>query len=178
MRHLLSVAAALSCAVAANAQSDTATTDRPLISEVSIRGVKGVLIEQLREGLVTKGTACKSPLYLPLCWITRSPAFTNRYHFDPLEFRRDALRIRIFYWQRGWRDVTVAQRTERTGTGVRAIFEIDEREPTVISELRVVQSDSVLDKGAIDRSLRLKSGDPLSLIAMDSTIMLLRDELW
>ena len=121
------------------------TQDARSSAEVSIRGVKGVDINQLREGLVTKGTACKSVLYLPLCWVTRSPLFTNRYHLDPLEFRRDVLRIRIFYWQRGWRDVAVAQaKTERTANGVRAIFEIDEREPTVISDLRVVQSDSVL----------------------------------
>ena len=140
--------------------------------------MKGVEINQLREGLVTKGTACKSVLYMPLCWITRSPIFTSRYYLDPLEFRRDALRIRIYYWQRGWRDVTVAQRTERAGNGVRAIFEIDEREPTVVSQLRVIQSDSVLTQQDIDRALRLKSGDPLNLIAMDSTIMLLRDQLW
>ena len=159
------------------AQEDT-TVAGALITEVTLRGVRSVDINQLRAGLVTKGTACKSPFYLPICWITRSPTFTARYHLDPLEFRRDVLRIRIFYWQRGWRDATVAARTERTSHGVRAIFEVDEKDPTIIRDLRVTQTDSVLPKAAIDRALQLKSGDPLDLISMDSTIMMLRDELW
>ncbi|HEX6313493.1 MAG TPA: BamA/TamA family outer membrane protein, partial [Gemmatimonadaceae bacterium] len=95
-----------------------------------------------------------------------------------IEFRRDVLRIRLFYWQRGWRDVAVTARTERTGGGVRAIFDIEEKEPTVISDLRVIQVDSVLPKAAIDRALQLKSGDPLNVIALDSTVMQIRDELW
>ncbi len=165
-------------AVPTNAQTDSSSSSRPLITEVALRGVKGVDIDQLRAGLVTKGTACRSPLYLPVCWITRSPAFTSRHHLDPLEFRRDVLRIRIFYWQRGWRDVAVVARTERTSVGVRAIFEIEEKEPTVITDLRVVQTDSLLPKQSIDRALQLKAGDALDLIAMDSTIMMLRDELW
>ena len=176
---LLAVTLRLALATsAATAQSDTASGDRPLITELAIRGVKNVPIAELRDGLVTKGTACKSPLYLPMCWISRSPLWMNRYHFDPLEFRRDALRIRIYYWQRGWRDAVVAAKTERTSGGLRAIFDIDEREPTTISELHVVQSDSVLTKHEVDHARRLKAGDPLNLIAMDSTILGLRDALW
>ena len=90
MRQLLCVLTALSCtAFAAGAQADSAA-NRPLITDVSIRGVKGVEINQLRDGLVTKASACKSPLYLPVCWITRSPIFTSRHYLDPLEVRRDA----------------------------------------------------------------------------------------
>ena len=143
-----------------------------------MRGVRSVDINQLRAGLATKGTTCKSPLYLPVCWITRSPTFNSRHHLDPLEFRRDVLRIRLFYWQRGWRDAAVVARTERKGAGVRAIFEIEEKEPTVIQELRVVQTDSVLPQRSIDRALQLEAGDPLDVIALDSTRLLLRDELW
>lgn len=160
------------------AQTDTVSSSRPLILEVALRGVQSVDIQQLRAGLVTKGSECKSPLYLPVCWITRSPLFTARHHLDPLEFRRDILRIRLFYWQRGWRDVAVAARTERAGPGVRAIFEVEEKEPTVIRTLSVTQTDSVLPQRAIDRAMQLKAGDPLDLFAMDTTILLLRDELW
>ncbi|HEX6315440.1 MAG TPA: hypothetical protein VFZ73_11300, partial [Gemmatimonadaceae bacterium] len=87
--------------------ADTAAGSRPLITELSLRGVRSVDINQLRTGLATRGTKCRSPLYLPICWITRSPTFNTRHHLDPIEFRRDVLRIRLFYWQRGWRDVAV-----------------------------------------------------------------------
>ncbi len=160
------------------AQADSAGGARPLVTELSLRGVKNVDINQLRDGLVTRGTSCRSPLYLPVCWISRSPAFSVRRYLDPLEFRRDILRIRLFYWHRGWRDVAVIGRSERTSGGVRAIFEVEEKEPTVISELRVEQADSILSGAVIARALRLESGDPLDLVAMDSTILTLRDELW
>jgi outer membrane protein insertion porin family len=172
------VVASLSPGVRLTAQSDTANAPRPLVTEVALRGVSHVDINQLRAGLATKGSTCKSPLYLPVCWITRSPIFTARHHLDPLEFRRDVLRIRLFYWQRGWRDVAVIGRTERDGPGVRAIFDIEEKEPTVITSLSVTQADSVLPRQAIDRALQLKAGDPLDLIALDSTILMIRDELW
>jgi outer membrane protein assembly factor BamA len=179
MRILSLIFASLAFAApaAATAQSDSAK-GHPLVTEVAIRGVKNVLVNELRDGLATKGTACKSPLYLPICWITRSPVFTTRHYLDPLEFRRDVLRIRIFYWQRGYRDVTVAAKTERTSVGVRVIFDIDEQEPTKITELKVVQSDSVLPQRAIGQALQVKSGEPLNLIKMDSTLLALRDELW
>lgn len=145
---------------------------------MAIRGVKSVDIAQLRAGLVTRGTKCRSPLYLPVCWITRSPTFNTRHRLDPLEFRRDVLRIRIFYWQRGWRDAAVVARTERASRGVRVIFDVEEKEPTVIQELRVVQTDSVLTKRAIDQALQLKAGDALDVISLDSTVLMLKNELW
>ena len=156
----MGAAAALLAPNAGVAQADSLPTNRPLVTAVSFRGVKSVDINALREGVVTKGTACKSPLYLPVCLVTRSPTFSTRHRLDPLEFRRDILRIRLFYWQHGWRDVAVLARTERTGAGVRAIFEIEEKEPTIISELRVVQADSGLPQTAVNRALQLKSGDP------------------
>jgi outer membrane protein insertion porin family/translocation and assembly module TamA len=157
---------------------DEDPASRPLVTEVVFNGVKSVDINQLRLGLATRGVTCRSPLYLPICWLSRSPLFSSRQHLDPLELRRDVLRIRLFYWQRGWRDAVVTARTERSGPGVRAIFDIDEHEPTVMTSLTVVQTDSVLPRSAIDRSLRLKAGDPLDLLAMDSTVLSIRDELW
>jgi outer membrane protein assembly factor BamA len=160
------------------AAQDSLPTNRPLVTAVDLRGVRSVDANALRAGLVTKGTTCRSPLYLPVCWITRSPTFNTRHRLDPLEFRRDVLRIRLFYWQRGWRDVAVVARTERASGGVRAVFEIEEKEPTIITELRVTQTDSALPQQAIDRALQIRSGDPLDVIALDSTLLFLRDELW
>lgn len=160
------------------AQAGAQNEDRPLVTDVSLRGVSNVDVNELRNGLATMATECKSILYLPICWFSRAATFTTRRYFDATEFRRDILRIRLYYWQRGWRDVTVSARTERTSGGVRAIFQVDEKEPTRITSLRVVQADSVLTEGAIRRAMLLREGDPLDLIAMDSTILLLRDELW
>ena len=63
---MFALAAMLLAPNAVAAQTDTARAPRPLITQVVFRGVKSVDLAQLRAGLVTKGTACKSPLYLPI----------------------------------------------------------------------------------------------------------------
>jgi outer membrane protein assembly factor BamA len=61
---------------------------------------------------------------------------------------------------------------------MRVIFDIEENEPTLMEELAVVQADSALPPRAIDRALQVRDGDPLDLVALDSSIVLLRDALW
>lgn len=160
------------------AQGTAPPDENPLVTGVVFRGVRHVDLQALQLGLVTKPTTCRSPLYLPLCRVSRSPVFTSRRYLDPLEFRRDVLRIRLYYWQRGWRDVTVDARTERSGPGVRAIFAVDEKAPTIIEDLRVIQADSVLSPSEVSAALLVTRGDPLDLVALDTTLVTLRDALW
>lgn len=165
----------------AGAQSvrDTGPAKRgPLITSVEIRGVSKLNAKELRDGLVTQPSECKSILYAPVCWITDSDNFTTRRYLDAVELRRDALRIRFFYWKRGYRDTEAVAATEPGGDGVRVIFTVTEGPPTVVAKLSVTQDDSVLSRGAIDASILLQDGDPLDLIALDSSVTLLRHELW
>ena len=151
---------------------------RSLVTDVDVRGVRSVDRSALMSGLATRPTECRTLLYLPICFFTRSPLFAVRAYLDPAELRRDALRIRIFYWKRGYRDITVASRIERGRGGSRVVFDVRENEPTVISRLDVVQSDTVLPPSAIQTAVQLRSGDPLDLVSIDSSLTLLRNALW
>lgn len=171
------VAFAMVIASVAGAQG-RADDEHPLVRDIRLNGVQSVNRTALRQGLASRPTECRSLLYAPICVFSRSPLFALRSYLDPPEVRRDALRIRLFYWRRGYRDVVVTSRTEKVGGGVRIVFDIKENAPTVISRLDVTQSDSVLPTAEVQRLLLLRAGEPLDLVAMDSSMRLLRDALW
>ncbi len=151
---------------------------RPLVRAVNVQGVASVDRDALLMGLATRPTECKSFLYTPVCWVTRSPLFALRRYLDPVEMRRDEIRIRLFYWRRGFRDAVVTSRTEAMRGGVRVIFNVDEKDPTIIESLEIKQADSVLSPSDIASAVQLRAKEPLDLVAMDSSLALLREALW
>jgi len=159
-------------------RSDTQTEGQPLVRSVALRGVTKLDREQLAAGLYTKGSRCKNALYIPICLLTRSPTFNVRRHLDPVELRRDELRIRLFYWRRGYRDAVVSTHVNRARGGVRVVFNVQENEPTVIEHLTVSQTDSVLPNRLLETLLPFRANDPLDLVAIDSSLMRLQEQLW
>lgn len=162
----------------APAQGTAPDADRPLVTKLEIRGVANVDRDELAAGLATRASECRSLLYTPICWFSRSPLFVDRRYLDPEELRLDLLRIRIFYWHRGWRDAMAQADIERTDAGVRVIIAVDEGRPTLLERLDVRQTDSVLPRRVIDDAVLLKPGDPINFIAIDSTVTLLLNALW
>lgn len=163
----------------AGAQQPQEVVGHPLVRSVRVAGVSKVDRRALLVGLATKGTHCKNVLYTPICLFTRAGTFTTRRHLDPVELRRDELRIMLFYWRRGYRDVVVSSRVARAGGGgVRVVFNIAENAPTIVESLTIQQSDSVLPSSVVAAAVQLRANDPLDLVAMDSSIVLLHDALW
>jgi outer membrane protein insertion porin family len=147
------------------------------VTALSVRGVRHVNRTELLQGLATKASACRSVLLSPFCLVSQSPTFSNRRYLDPVELQRDALRIRLFYWRRGYRHTAVVTKTEPHKGGVRVTFNVTEGKPTIVEKLDVVQSERVLPERVVNRSLKLRDGQPLDLIALDSSRLLLRNEL-
>lgn len=172
-------AAMLALAVPSGAaQQATPVEERPLVTSFELNGVRNVDRDELAAGLATRASQCRSILYAPVCFFTRSPLFTDRRYLDPEELRRDLLRVRIFYWRHGYRDATVSSDVERTDNGVRVVITVDEGRPTIVEQVDVQQTDSILPRNVIAEALQLGPGDPLNLIALDSTVTLLLDEMW
>jgi outer membrane protein assembly factor BamA len=149
-----------------------------MVRSVEARGVTSVDRDLLLDGLATRATSCKSILLAPLCLISRSPTFTARRYLDPIELRRDVLRIRLFYWRRGYRDAVVDARTERDGSRVRVVFAIEENAPTTVERLVIEARDSVLPASVIRDAMPLREGGPLDLVALDSGLAVLRQAMW
>jgi outer membrane protein assembly factor BamA len=162
--------------VAVGAQDEAG--DRPLVTSVQARGATSIDREQLLRGLVTKATSCRNFLFTPMCMVSRSPVFAERRYLDRAELRRDALRIRLYYWRRGFRDVAVTARAEPDGERVRVIFDITENPPTVIERLAIEQTDSVLPAALIAEAVTVREGEPLDLVALDSSLAILHRAFW
>src|SRR5687767_4175234 len=90
---------------AQTARNDAGEMERPEVREVRFRGVESVDKGDLREALATQPSHCLGLLYRPICKLTKSPIFYERRYLDRAEFRLDYLRLLVYYYRRGWRDV-------------------------------------------------------------------------
>ena len=178
MRPFAFVAALL---VAAPLHAQSRSQDeiqRPEVVDLDFAGVESVDEEALRESIATDESRCNSALQLPLCWISKSPYWYTREYLDRTELARDLLRIRVFYWRRGYRDTqvdtTVADRGDRK---VAVTFTVTEGEPTLVTFVKVIGPDSILPDGAVEQVQAL-DGQPFNLLRLDSALVGLRQGVW
>ncbi|MBA2686832.1 MAG: hypothetical protein H0U64_01905, partial [Gemmatimonadaceae bacterium] len=141
--------------------------------------MKVMKVEELEESVSTEASHCKSFVLKPFCWITKSKYVYEKKYLDHDELARDVLRIRVFYWKRGYRDAQVDTSVVKNGKNkVQVAFKITEGPPTLVSTLDVRQDSQVLKPRDIERRLALSVGTPLNLIRLDSTRAKLLSLLW
>jgi outer membrane protein insertion porin family len=174
---------ALLCARGLQAQS-TPPEDRthPVVDQVAFIGVtKAIDKVDMASGLATKASGCKSLLLAPFCAITKSRLVYDTRTLDHAELARDVVRIKVYYYKRGYReaevDTTVSRARSHTNR-VRVTFKVTEGAPVLVKSLVVQQPDSVLRRQALRRAVLLREGQPLNLVDLDSTHVRLRDALW
>ena len=153
--------------------------EAPEVRELALNGVRGVGKRDLEKSIATTASECKSLLLILFCKASRSPTFWDRHHLDRTEFRRDVLRILVFYWKRGYRDATVDTSVVRTGPGtVKVVFDIHEGPPTVIASLRIEYDSTLLNERRVRRMSILRAGDPLNLVVLDTMRLQFQIAMW
>jgi outer membrane protein insertion porin family/translocation and assembly module TamA len=83
-------------------------------------------------------------------------------YFDPVEFRRDVLRLTLFYRQSGFMEVKVDTVVQRTARDVHLRFLITEGPPIVVRRVKVTGLDSVGRAEELSSELPLKPGAPFN----------------
>ncbi len=147
--------------------------------DLELRGVEQVSKRDLERSIRTSQSECRSLLMVPFCWVSKSPTFVDRKYLDREEFRRDVLRILVFYWKRGYREATLDTAVVRIDAGrVRVVFDIDEGPPTLISALRVEYDSTLMDAKRVDKLAILRAGDPLNLVVLDTMRLYFQLEMW
>jgi len=100
--------------------------------------------------------------------------------FDPVEFRRDVLRLTLFYRQSGFLEVKVDTLVRRQGVSVHLTFRITEGPPIRVTALAVRGLERLPGRSAIQDALPLKLGAPfdrfLFQASADTIISRLRDQ--
>ena len=153
--------------------------DSPEIRRLSFNGVDHVDVNDLARSISTRPSKCKSLVLKPFCLVSHSPTFEDKHYLDRDEFRRDMLRIRLFYWKQGYREAEVDTAVQRTGTNQVAVtFTVHEGPPTLIRSIVVDRDTSLISNRTLSRAMLLHPKDPLDLIALDSMRVLLQNELW
>src|ERR1700716_9331 len=79
----------------------------PEVVNLTLKGVKAMKPPNTLPSIYTTASYCNSIILKPFCWISKSRYFYTKKYLDHKELERDVLRIRIFYWKRGYREAEV-----------------------------------------------------------------------
>ncbi len=151
----------------------------PEVTRLRFQGVNVMKVDELEESVSTEASHCRSFALKPFCWITKSKYVYEKKYLNRDELARDVLRIRVFYWKRGYRDTQVDTSVVENGKNkVQIAFRITEGPPTLVATMDVRQDSQVLKPRDIERRLALTVGTPLNLIRLDSSRANLLSTLW
>jgi translocation and assembly module TamA len=152
----------------------------PEVRRLEIRGERQLDEDELRDGIVTEASGCNSLLYrYTVCQITKSRAVYTRRYLDREELALDVLRLRVLYWRRGFRDARVDTLVRQLSPREVAVtFEVQEGAPTLVDTVTVTGADSLLSQRRLARLAVVERGEPLSMLALDSTVVNVRGALW
>ncbi len=161
LRRLAAAPLLVGAAPAAVAAQDGAPPGREVV-DLRFDGARSFRAEQLRAAIETRKSGCKVPLVC-LVGIGRNREYVG----NPAVLDADAIRLRYFYFQRGYRQARVAVDTAAVGAGIEVVFRIDEGPPVRVSTLEVEGAAGFLPDD-IARQLPLRRGDPLNLRAVEA----------
>ncbi len=131
------------------------------VRRITFEGVKQFSESQLRAAIVSTPSGCN---FLVLC--------TDAY-LDDVTLRGDLIRLRLFYFQRGYRGAQVAADTVTRGNGVEVIFRINEGVPVVVRSVEVNPAEDTTGidgstRSALRRALPLRAGEVFNLLDYES----------
>ncbi|MEO8908836.1 MAG: BamA/TamA family outer membrane protein [Gemmatimonadaceae bacterium] len=166
-------------ATVASQQTATLVPTRPEVVNVTLKGVKAMKQADIMQNIYTTASYCNSIILKPFCWISKSSYFFTRKYLDHTELHRDVLRIRVFYWKRGFREAEVDTVVVARGENqVGVTFTIREGPPTIVSDVAVNQTPPLLSQREINKRVLLGKNDPLNLIKLDSSRVFLQTRLF
>lgn len=161
-------ALAAACAVAAPPARAQGEADREVV-ELRFEGNETFTDGELRSAILTDQTRCRSFLFqfpLPICFFTDWGFAHDREFLDEGELPLDALRLRLYYRQRGFRQAVVDTAVTRSDGKARVAFEIEEGEPTTISRIEAEVRGDAIDSATVLSLVDVAAGDRLDLVAL------------
>jgi len=176
---VLLASAALAPALGAQGSRDDISAT-PEVRKLEFRGVSDAIdLADLQSRIYTTATKCRSILLAPFCAIGNYRGFEERHYLDHKELARDVLRIKVYYYEKGYRetqvDTAVSQVNEKQ---VDVRFDIVEGPPTMIANVKVVYDSTLLSPKKVRSLTLLHAGEPLDLFAMDTMRVNFQNALW
>jgi outer membrane protein insertion porin family len=178
---LVLVASAFASAVPVAAQpARRDLTPAPEVRKLVLAGVsKAIDKDELRANIYTTATSCESALLIFICKFSRWRAIENRQYLNRQELQRDVLRIRVFYYKRGFRETEVDTTVTRLNEKQVAVrFDIREGPPTLVTSVRIEADSTLLPRRRVRQFRFVRRGQPLDLNKLDSMRVAITNELW
>jgi len=175
----LVVSAAVAPALGAqDSRGDISST--PEVRKLEFRGVSNAIdLEDLKAHIYTTATKCRSFLLAPICAFSNYRGFEERHYLDHQELARDVLRIKVYYYRKGYRetqvDTTVTPLNEKE---VAVRFDIAEGPPTLVTSMDIVYDSTLLSPKKVKSLTLLHAGEPLDLFRMDTMTVSFQNALW
>src|SRR5215207_7781236 len=148
------------------------------VASLEFAGARAVSPDDLKRVVFTRTSSCRLPFLVPLCKLTPTQLFTDRRRTTPDALGEDITKLRVYYWQRGFREAQVDTVLVPAKRGMAVSFRIVEGEPTRVGSLDVSQRASVLTPEELAGAVVLRPGEPLDLVALDTTLARLRAAVW
>jgi len=148
------------------------------VTSLTFDGAHEVSASDLKRVIFTRTSSCRLILIAPLCALSPQLLFIDRRRTTPEALGDDITKLRVYYWRRGFREATVDTALTPTKRGVAVTFRISEGEPTRIASLTIAQRAPVLSARELSRAVAVREGDPLSLVALDTTLDRLHVAIW
>ena len=141
--------------------------------------MKVVRQSDLLQSIYTTSSHCNGFILVPFCWISKAKYFYTKNYLDHKELERDVLRVRVFYWKRGYREAEVDTVVVPRGKNqVGVTFLIKEGPATMVSDVIVSQPTPLLSRREVSRRVVLAKNSPLNLIRLDSSRVSLQSGLF
>ena len=141
---------------------------RTEVSEVAFQGNQSFPDDSLSRAIVTRETECRSVVFTPFCWAGADFA-VQRFYLPERDVPLDRLRLEAWYYQRGFREISVDTLTSLGEEGRATVsFIIDEGEPVIATRVDFEGGEGIYEDGLLE-GLPLQPGERLSILALDAT---------
>jgi outer membrane protein insertion porin family len=148
------------------------------VASMTFDGATAVDASDLRQVIFTRTSSCRLVFFAPLCKLTPTLLFTDRRRTTRKALGEDITNLRVYYWRRGYREAQVDTALAPAKRGVAVTFRIVEGEPTRVGSLNVTQRAAVLSPSELAEAVELRQGEPLNLVALDTTLARLKAAVW
>jgi outer membrane protein assembly factor BamA len=154
--------------------------EAPEVRKLRLNGVHSVDAVDLEKSISTTATHCRNALVTPFCLIfSNSASFNEKEYLDRGELARDIIRIRVYYWRRGYRSADVDTVVKKVADKrVEVDFNITEGDPTLVRRIRIDYDSVLLRPKRVSKLTLLKAGQPLDLVRLDSMRVGFANEMW
>ena len=151
----------MALSLAAAAAPVAAQSGAPEVVALEFEGATSFTDAELSAAIQTARTRCTSIVLSPFCWIGVAK---NEAYLDPSQLQADVLRLRAFYYERGYRNADVRAETVPEGDGIEVRFHITEGRPVLVGRVEVIGAPADLRT----RSLPLRPGEPFDLLVREA----------